>query len=209
MNEKMKNLLPLILSGLSLIGVIILFCLCFCGDKNCCTTTNSPKTAIAPVSTSETTSELRIAYVNTDSILEGYALVQESEKALENLYKAKEKQLQSAQTQFEADYNAYLQVGASMTLQQQQDKEEELNQRRLKLYQMDEQFTMEIRTMSQEKNKITADSVINFISRYNKIHQYTLILDKAGILYRESAFDITQDIVTGLNAEYEAAKEKK
>jgi outer membrane protein len=212
MTEKTKNnLLPLILSGLSLVGVLILFCICFCCGKQCCTT-NSTEPLIAPVYSSETPSELRIAFVDTDSILQKYNLVEDSKKAVENLYKSKEKKLKADYAQLEADYNAYMQIGASLTLQQQQAKEEELTQRGMKLRQMEDQFSMEIQDKLQEKNKITADSVVNFIKRYNKNHQYTLILEKSGIngiLYGEPELDITQDIINGLNAEYEASKKKK
>ncbi|MCL2510654.1 MAG: OmpH family outer membrane protein [Bacteroidales bacterium] len=210
--EKKQNTnLPLILSGLSLAGVLVLFCICFiCGNKQCCTTA-APESVTTPMYASETTSELRIAFVDTDSILQKYALVGDSKKAVERLHASKEKQFNAAQIQLEADYNMYLQTGASMTLQQQQAKEEDLTQRGMKLRQMEEQFMAEINKQLQEKNKITADSVINYINRYNKNHQYTLILEKSGIngvLYGEPALDITQDILNGLNAEYEAAQKK-
>ena len=212
MNEKIKNLLPLILSGLSLAGVLILFYFCCCGNKTCCTTTKSSEPAMTPVFTSETASELRIAYVDTEIILEKYALVEDSKNAVENLHASKEKQFKAAQVQLEADYNAYVQTGASLTLQQQQAKEDELTQRGMKLRQMEDQFMTEINDKLQEKNKITADSVLNYIQRYNKNRQYTLILEKSGIngvLYGEPALDITEDILNGLNAEYEASKGKK
>jgi len=209
--EKQKNnRLPLILSGLSLAGVIILFCICFCCKKQCCTTSASTS-ATTPAYSSETASELRIAFVDTDSILQKYNLVEDSKKAVERLHASKEKQFNAAQAQLEADYNTYLQTGASMTLQQQQAKEEELNQRAAKLRKMEDQFMTEIQQQLQEKNKITADSVVNYIQRYNKNHQYTLILEKSGVngvLYGEPTLDITQEILNGLNAEYEASKKK-
>ena len=211
--KKQNTKLPLILSGLSLVGVLILFFLCFgSGNKQCCTTTAAPEAATVFANTSETPSALRIAFVDTDSLLQKYALVGDSKKAVERLHASKEKQFHAAQAQLETDYNAYLQTGASMTLQQQQAKEEELTQRGMKLRQMEERFMAEINEQLLEKNRITADSVINYIKRYNKTHQYTLILEKSGVngvLYGEPALDITQVILEGLNAEYEAAKGKK
>ena len=207
--KKQNNLLPLTLGGLSLVGVLVLFCLYFCG--NSCRNTSAPTTVVAPVNDSDTPAELRIAFVDTDSILQKYALVEDSKKEVEKFSNSKEKQLYASQAQLEADYNAYLQTGASMTLQQQQAKEEELTQRGVKLRKMEEQFMAEIQQQLLEKNKITADSVINYIKRYNANHQYTLILEKAGIngvLYGEPQLDITQEILDGLNAEYEASKKK-
>jgi len=210
--KKQNTKLPLILSGLSLAGVLVLFCICFCCGNNQCGTTHAPAPAIMTVYSSDSASELRIAFVDTDSILQKYALVEESKKAVEKLHASKEKQFNAAQLQLEADYNMYLQTGASLTLQQQQAKEEELTQRGMKLRQMEDQFMTEINDQLVAKNKITADSVINYIKRYNKNHQYTLILEKSGVngvLYGEPALDITQEILNGLNAEYEAAAKKK
>jgi outer membrane protein len=207
--SKQKKQLPLILSGLSLAGVLVLFCLYFYGNKDNATTKESEMTQEFK---KKKKLELRIAFVDTDSLLQKYTLVEESKKAVEKLHASKEKQFNAAQAQLEADYNAYLQTGASLTLQQQQAKEEELTQRGMKLRKMEDQFMTEIQQQLQEKNKITADSVINYIKRYNENHQYTLILEKSGVngvLYGKPELDITQEILNGLNTEYEASKEKK
>ena len=66
-------------------------------------------------------------------------------------------------------------------------------------------------------NEALRDSLQNFLKDYNKDKNYDLILSKAGdnILLAGKKFDITQDVINGLNKRYKpaakpaAAEEKK
>ena len=65
-------------------------------------------------------------------------------------------------------------------------------------------------------NEALRDSLQNFLKDYNKDKNYDLILSKAGdnILLAGKKFDITQDVINGLNKRYTpaakpAAEEKK
>ena len=65
-------------------------------------------------------------------------------------------------------------------------------------------------------NEALRDSLQNFLKDYNKDKNYDLILSKAGdnILLGGKKFDITQDVINGLNKRYKpaakpAAEEKK
>ena len=56
------------------------------------------------------------------------------------------------------------------------------------------------------------DSVINFANRYNKTYNADYILGYTkggGILVANEKYDITQDIITGLNEEYEKSLKTK
>jgi outer membrane protein len=196
--------LVLILSIISLLGVVVLFMLHFCCKKTTPATANTPI-----VAESQMLNNLRIVFVDTDMILQNYKLVADSKQQLENLRSTKEMQFKATQSKLENDYNAYISTGASLTLQQQQEKEAELTRRGTELRQMEERFANEINDKLMESNKITGDSVINYIKRFNKDNAYSLILEKSGIngvLYGEDALDITQMILDGLNVEYQTAK---
>ena len=54
-------------------------------------------------------------------------------------------------------------------------------------------------------------SVNIFLKEYNKTHGYSLIFSNTGfdnLLYADSAFNITKEIVDGLNARYSPAANK-
>ena len=66
----------------------------------------------------------------------------------------------------------------------------------------------ELAKETQEFNVALRDSLNNFLRDYNRDKRYDLILSKAGdnILYADTRFDITQDVINGLNKRYKPAK---
>ena len=57
-------------------------------------------------------------------------------------------------------------------------------------------------------NETLRDSLQSFLKAYNKDKQYSLILTKQGdnILLADKKFDITNDVINGLNKRYKPAK---
>ena len=66
---------------------------------------------------------LKIAYVDTDTIMAKYQYAIDLNEELLAYKDQQEKYYQQQMTQFQTDYNNYLQTGASLTLTQQQAKE--------------------------------------------------------------------------------------
>ena len=63
-------------------------------------------------------------------------------------------------------------------------------------------------------NEALRDSIQHFLASYNAKKKYSIILSKAGdnILYADKVYDITADVINGLNKAYKskaAATEKK
>ena len=60
------------------------------------------------------------------------------------------------------------------------------------------------------KNKAMRDSITNFIKEYNATKGYDFILTRVGdeILYANEAYDITEEIVEGLNQRYKGTTGK-
>ena len=57
-------------------------------------------------------------------------------------------------------------------------------------------------------NEALRDSLNNFLRAYNNDKKYDIILSKAGdnILFADKKYDITQDVINGLNKRYKPAK---
>ena len=57
-------------------------------------------------------------------------------------------------------------------------------------------------------NKALSDSVHNYLKEYNKDKKYSLILAKSGdnILYADPAYNITEEVVKGMNQAYKGMK---
>ena len=178
---------------------------------------NQPKqndTADKPSQGSEQVGGQKIAYVEVDSISSQYQFSKDIEKLLNaknaNIGKtlsAKQQALQQAYNNFmqNARANKYTQEQAQQLqagIQQQANEGQELEQR------LKNEFAQE----QAKYQKAFNDSVEHFIQAYNKDKKYSYILMKGGmvntILYADKAYDITNDVVKGLNKAYTGMKKK-
>ncbi len=160
--------------------------------------------------------ELKIAYVEVDSIMTQYTFCKEQSELLEkksqniqNTLNQKGQSLQAAAMKFQQDVqnNKYTQQQAEAVqanLQKQQGDLQNLQQR----------LGAEFQAETEKFNAALRDSLNHYLAQYNKAKKYTLILTKQGdnILYADKSYDITNDVIAGLNKAYKpskAAKEEK
>ena len=156
--------------------------------------------------------ELTIAFVRSDSLWEKYELVNKSKKTLDSLEENFRNQMQYRANKFKADYSNYVNTAASLSLSQQKATESELTKRQDDILKFKERRSEELMLQKDELNRVLQDSILNFINRYNKKANYTYILEYAklsGILFADEAYDITDDVVDGLNKEHNSFMEKK
>ena len=157
--------------------------------------------------------ELKIAYVEVDSLMTQYTFCKEQSELLEkksqniqNTLNQKGQSLQAAAMKFQQDVqnNKYTQQQAEAvqaSLQKQQSDLQNLQQR----------LGAEFQAETEKFNKALRDSLNHYLAQYNKAKKYTLILTKQGdnILYADKSFDITNDVIAGLNKAYKPSKATK
>lgn len=148
----------------------------------------------------------KIAYVEIDSIMSQYAYWKDVEKIIKtkeaNIQKTlagKQKSLQAAAANFQQNVqaNKYTQVQAQQiqaSIQKQAQDADALQQR------LGAEYQSEIA----KYNKALSDSVHNYLKQFNKDRKYSIVLAKSGdnLLYADPAYNITNDVVKGLNQEY-------
>lgn len=147
----------------------------------------------------------RIAYINTDTILENYKYYKVLEKDLANQQTALEGQLQTKYKDLELEYKK-LENKLKLGLISQ----EEAAQKDLKMREEFEDYRSKLREGYLDKEqKLTVqlyDSIISFVNRFNQTAGYSYILAYAkggGILHADKAFDLTGEVLKGLNDEYD------
>lgn len=154
--------------------------------------------------------ELKIAFVEVDSIMTQYAfckdytqILQKKGQNIQTTLAGKQRSLEQAAANFQQklQQNAYTREqaeGIQASLQKQAADLDVLNQR----------LTNEFQTETDKYNNALRDSIQNFLARYNKDKKYSLILSKAGdnLLYADEAFDITAEVIAGLNKAYKPGK---
>jgi outer membrane protein len=160
--------------------------------------------------------ELRIAVVNTDSLMAHFDMVIDKQDEIEKANTKLTNDLTSQQAKLKADYDNYLKVGATMTLSEQQNKEASLQQRAQNLSTLEQKYTQQLGNLSMQSQVDITNAIYDFIEKYNVEHQnFDLILTKsrmggASAMYSNPAFDITQEIITAINADYaKSLKAKK
>ena len=92
--------------------------------------------------------------------------------------------------------------GVNASLQKQNNDLQILNQR----------LSAEFQNETDQFNKALRDSIQHYLASYNKDKKYSIIFSKQGdnLLYADKAYDITNEIVAGLNKAYKGkATDKK
>lgn len=194
-----------VVTVLLIVAVAALYVLHFTGIGS----SKSQQSVAAPVVTGDGT--LRVAYVNSDTLLAKYEYARDLEQGLLDYKNSQENSYRNQMAQFQKDYNDFLQNGDKLSLSQQQAKENELKQRAEKLSTLEAELTIKIQNKQIDENTKLLNAIFGFIKEYNESHQqYDIILrstfNDSPTLYVNEAMDITQEIIDGLNEEYKKVK---
>ena len=158
--------------------------------------------------------DMKIAYVEVDSIMSQYKfckeyslILQKKGQNIQNTLAQKQQALQAAVANFQqkVQQNAYTREqaeGVNASLQKQNNDLQILNQR----------LNAEFQNETDQFKKALRDSIQHYLASYNKDKKYSIIFSKQGdnLLYADKAYDITNEIVAGLNKAYKGkATDKK
>lgn len=175
-----------------------------------CNKQNSQAENKSDSNTKAAPNSMKIAYVEVDSIMSQYKfckdyslILQKKGQNIQSTLASKQQALQAAAANFQqkVQQNAYTREQAEAIqagLQKQSADLQGLNQR----------LSNEFQVETEKYNAALRDSLRHFLNEYNKDKKYSLILSKAGdnLLYADKAFDITNDVVAGLNKAYKPVK---
>ena len=153
---------------------------------------------------------VKIAYVEVDSIMSQYKfckeyslILQKKSQNIENTLAAKQNSLQAAAAKFQQDVqnNKY-------TQQQAEAVQANLQKQGADLQALQQRLGAEFQNETNTFNKALRDSIQHYLAAYHKDKKYGLILSNAGdnILYAYKAYDITMEVIAGLNKAYKPAK---
>ena len=181
-----------------------------CGDKNVGQSTNG--------TTGNATSNgvyLKVAYVEVDSLLSQYNLSIDLNESMvkkqENVrltLNQKAKELENAKADFQKKYENH----AFASQESAQKQYNALIKKEQDLQELGNKLQAGLLEEAAKNNQQLRDSINTFLRRYNKEKGYTLIFSKSGmdnLLYADSTFNITNEVVEGLNARYTATKSEK
>lgn len=181
----------------------------------------NPKMDEQPAEAGETTGQgLRIAYVEVDSIMTQFEFAKEKSQELEkksnnarNTLTQKGNQLQAAANTFQQK----LQNNGFTSREQAENAQQALQRDQNNLAALQARLENELASEQQKFLQAFQDSLNNFLAVYNKDKKFDMIVNKGAILLADKKYDITQDVINGLNKRYkktaapkkDEAKDKK
>lgn len=150
--------------------------------------------------------ELTIAYVNSDTLLNNYNFFAELTSQLDGKRVSFEKELENRATGLQKQFEDYQRTAQNMTMAQARAVEEDLTTKRNNLQQYQQSLTQELMGEEARITRELYDKVAEYLKRYSEKHNIHVVLTYtpgSGVLYADKALDITQDVIDGLNDEYE------
>ncbi|MBR1626592.1 MAG: OmpH family outer membrane protein [Bacteroidales bacterium] len=203
--EKKGNNVLLIIALIVACGALVMSIFAFCKKR-----TNITETKVKAEKVVQS-GNLKIAYINTDTIMAKYTMAVEMQKELQAKQSSLESSLKNQYTQLQKEEQDYLKNGQNLTLTQQQAKEKEFQQREQQLSQAMQQQPLQFQQEVAKQNEKLLNAVLAFVKDYNSKHdKFNIILSNSRVngptLYIDEGMDITDEIVKGLNEEYENLK---
>ena len=154
---------------------------------------------------------LKIAFVEVDSLMTQYDFAKDYSVTLQkksnnarNTLTQKGNTLQAAVNNFQQKLNN----NGFQSREQAASQQAAIERQQRDLQELQARLENELASETAKFNEALRDSLQNFLKDYNKDKQFDLILTKQGdnILYADKKFDITQDIINGLNKRYKPSK---
>lgn len=164
-----------------------------------------------PSSGDASASGMKIAYVEVDSLMTQYDFAKDYSVTLEkksnnarNTLTQKGNALQAAVNNFQQKINN----NGSQSREQAAGVQAAIERQQRDLQELQARLENELASETSKFNVALRDSLQNFLKAYNKDKQFDLILSKAGdnILMANKKYDITNDVINGLNKRYKPAK---
>ena len=201
----MKNI-SIILNVVLIVAVLVLYGLYFrnSGGSTSNSTNGSDKSAVTAPSGS-------IVYINTDTLLANYKLLEDAKGELLGKRDKAEKQLQARAAKLQEEVRSY-QTRAKAGLlsnNEMQVTEEDLTRKQQELMQYQQSLGAGFAEEERLFNNRLYDTLVNYLKEYNVERKYQYILNhtRGGtILFSQEGTDITDEVLKGLNERYIKSK---
>lgn len=196
----MKNL-SLILNIVLLVAVGVLYYLHFADGKNA-GSSGAGGAAGVP-------SEIKIAYINSDSVLKHYEYLKVNREKMEAKTKKMDQDYRNRATGLQSEITAYQRNVNTMTLGQVRAVEEDLQKKQQNLQMYQQTLMQQLSEEEAKLNRELYDRITKYLRKYGEDNGLQVVLkyDPASdMLYGGQALDISKDVIKGLNDEYQMEK---
>ncbi len=190
------------------VAVIVLFVFQFTSlDKPLKQETES-KEAVESGKGTEIEGNLRIAYVNIDTLLAGYHMYQDKRDEFIEEQSSSQAKLQDRSQELQQRFQELKEKLSKglITRSKARMMQQDLGKKEQELYQMRDQISSKLAEKEQVIYRQVLNSVTDYLDDYADEHNYHFILSYSfggSILYKHERFNITQRVLEGLNEQYD------
>lgn len=154
-------------------------------------------------------SSSELVYVDVNKLIEGYSRTKVAKAEFEKKATKMKGNIDSLVTNWQKELQVYEKERASLSPKELQLKQELLSNKQQQINGYQEAIQKQI----QEEDKKTTQTVINdindYIKEFGKRKGYKIIFGASGggnIMYADESSDLTEEVLKGLNAEYDKKK---
>lgn len=188
----MKNL-SLILNVVLLVAVLILYVLHFSGDQK-------PAANASGMAT-----DLKIAYINSDTVLKHYEYLKAAQGKFEEKGKKLEQEMKSRAQSLQSEIESYQRNVNNMTIGQAKAVEEDLGKKQQNFELYRERVSQELMVEQDKINQELYTKVTDYLKEYgsaNGLHVVLKFSNTSDVLYGAEPLDISKQVIEGLNEAY-------
>lgn len=148
---------------------------------------------------------MRIAYIEIDTLTSQYEFAKQKSLELEKKGTNARNTIQAKSQQFEkkaAAFQQKLQSNGFTSREAAESEQAALQREQQNILALQQRLENELASEQQKFLQAFQDSLDNFLADYNKAKKYDMIVNKAAVLFADKRFDITTEVVNGMNKRY-------
>lgn len=198
----------IIIQGILAVAIVVLFVLHFLPASNSESTPESSSAQTVDLS------QVQMAYVNIDTLVQGYQMYIDLSGELKGKMDKREAELKNKAQKHQSDI-ADFQNKAQKGLETRATLEAmstQLSQNEQALVQLQNQYSQELGEEEVVNNRKVLNDVMEYLKEYNKNKNLQFIFSNSfggALLLANPALDITQDVLKGLNVRYASVQNNK
>lgn len=171
------------------------------------------KPKVAAGISSDSTAVIKTAYVDLDSLQEKYLLYKEKMLEFEKKKESADRDLNNAFQRIENERIAFAKRGESITQAEYENFQRSYQGKMQNLEEQKRSLENNIAVEGAKTMEELRSRIDKFLVEYNKTQKYAYIFSYSGavnfLFYKDTAYNITDEVVAGLNAEYNKNSGKK
>lgn len=169
---------------------------------------SSKKTVVAAPTNNTSSSGFKIAYFESDSLETGFNYYKDVSKELAVSEQQKRSELLAQRNAYVEKVKEYQAKGQSMTQMEAAKANQDVEQRQKAIQASEQAKSQEIQDERFKKLQDVKKKIEDYLKEFNKNKTYSFILSSSSDLmyYKDSTYDITKDLIKGLNEKYTKKK---